>query len=53
VEVSPRASAPDDGADEHIGLFNTRAPGFAEEALRQGRLVAASYAEDDTLDFFE
>jgi hypothetical protein len=36
-----------------IWVPDTRAPGFAEEAARQSRLVAASYGEDDLLDFWE
>ena len=40
-----------------IWVPDTRAPGFAEEALRQGQLVGASYAaggEDaEILDFIE
>jgi hypothetical protein len=40
-----------------IWVPDTRAPGFAEEALRQGRLVGATYAEGgedaDLLDFVE
>ena len=40
-----------------IWVPDTRAPGFAEEALRQGRLVGATYAEGgldaELLDFIE
>jgi hypothetical protein len=36
-----------------IWVPDIHAPGFAEEALRQGRIVGATYAEDDTFDFFE
>jgi hypothetical protein len=40
-----------------IWVHDTRAPGFAEEALRQGSLVGATYAEGgkdaDLLDFVE
>jgi hypothetical protein len=35
-----------------IWVPDTRAPGFAEEAQRQGNLVGASY-DDDVLDFWE
>jgi hypothetical protein len=40
-----------------IWVPDTRAPGFAEEALRQGRLVGASYAaggeDSEIIDFIE
>jgi len=36
-----------------IWVPDTRAPGFAAEALRQGRLVGASYQASDELDFWQ
>ena len=38
-----------------IWVPDTRAPGFAQEALRQGRLVGASYEEADRelIEFWE
>ena len=38
-----------------IWVPDTKMPGFAEEALRQGRLVSASYAEADRelIEFWE
>jgi Protein of unknown function (DUF3018) len=38
-----------------IWVRDTRAPGFAEEALRQGRLVGASYegADKELIEFWE
>lgn len=36
-----------------IWVPDTRAPGFAEEARRQAKLVAAEDGFDDTMDFIE
>ena len=36
-----------------IWIPDTRAPGFAEEALRQSRLVTAEPDHDEVMDFLE
>lgn len=36
-----------------IWVPDTRAPGFATEARRQSKLVAAAAEHDDTMDFIE